>query len=397
MLTEVEYRTFDELLDSVKIDLPTVDLENIIEPQQLIKIAARVSYDLGLKVNPLKSKTIEVIKGKAKLPSDFSVLNFALLCDNKQTFYNPFPPKYSYKTYCQGVKDGQELMTDITNAGMTTLYTQTLDILPGSNIIQHNLNTTDFIVQAIIINTNQTLDFNVDVLDGNQIDVISQATSTITNVKVTLLTGNSAANLQALWYDLNPCVDGVVVDRCSNTVDCTKVTTNNCGNTVVSCEKKDEDCTYQYSTLIPLKINKTKTLSADSFNLMTKCDYAIMLKNGFIQANFDEGTVYLNYQSTMEDDEGNLLVMSHPFVDEYYEYAIKHRIFENLLMSGDMKWQGQFQIASQQLRLARNNALGYINTPDFHELKKVWEMNRKAQYGEYYNMFKSDPNVSCHF
>ena len=38
MLTEVEYRTFDELLDSVKIDLPTIDLENSIEPQQLIKL-----------------------------------------------------------------------------------------------------------------------------------------------------------------------------------------------------------------------------------------------------------------------------------------------------------------------------------------------------------------------
>ena len=130
---------------------------------------------------------------------------------------------------------------------------------------------------------------------------------------------------------------------------------------------------------------------------MTKCDYAVMLKNGFLQANFDEGTVYINYQSLMEDDEGNLLVMSHPFVDEYYEYALKHRIFENLIMSGDVKYQNQLGLVEQRYRSARNNALGYINTPDFSELKKVWEMNRKAQYGQYYDMFKSDPKVNCHF
>tara|TARA_Y100000385_G_C13102316_1_gene645348 strand:- start:1164 stop:2357 length:1194 start_codon:yes stop_codon:yes gene_type:complete len=397
MLTEIQYRTFDELLDSIKIDLPTIDLESIIEPQQLIKVAARVSYDLGLKVNPLKSKTIEVIKGIAKLPSDFSVLNFALLCDNKQTFYNPFPPKYSYKTYCQGVQDGQELAKDLTNAAMNTLYTTVIDVAPGNNTITHNLGTTNFIVQAIDNATNQFVDFDIDVVGSNEITVISTATVTVSSVTFNFVTGNSSNHLQSLWLELNPCVEGVVVDSCKNTTTCTKVTTSNCGDTVVSCEKKDEDCTYQYNTLIPLKINKTKTLSADSFNLMTKCDYAVMLKNGFLQANFDEGTVYINYQSLMEDDEGNLLVMSHPFVDEYYEYALKQRIFENLIMSGDVKYQNQLGLVEQRYRSARNNALGYINTPDFSELKKVWEMNRKAQYGQYYDMFKSDPKVNCHF
>ena len=397
MLTELQYRTFDELVDSVKIDIPTMDLENMIEPAQLLKVAARVSYDLGLKVNPLRSKTIEVVKGKAKLPSDFSVLNFALLCDNKNTFYNPFPPKYSYKTYCQGVIDGQELMQGITTATMNTLYTETIDLIPGSNVITHNLGTVDFIVQAIDMGTNQIMDFNVDVLNSNEIDVISDATVTLPNIRVSLITGTDAESLRALWFDLNPCTPGVVVDTCKNTVSCTEVVKNDCGDTVVSCKDKGCDCTHTYSTLIPLTINKTKTLSPDSFNLMTKCDFAIMLKNGFIQANFDEGTVYLNYQSLMEDDEGNLLVMSHPFVDEFYEYAIKQRIFENLVMSGDQRYMGQLQLVEQRLRAARLTALGFINTPDFSELKQVWEMNRKAQYNQYFDMFKDYPHVKSKF
>ena len=46
------------------------------------------------------------------------------------------------------------------------------------------------------------------------------------------------------------------------------------------------------------------------------------------------------------------------------------------------------QLVEQRLRAARNNALTVTNTPDFAEMKKLWETNRKAMYGKYYNMFK---------
>jgi hypothetical protein len=91
----------------------------------------------------------------------------------------------------------------------------------------------------------------------------------------------------------------------------------------------------------------------------------------------------------MEDDDGNLLVLDHPYCNEYYEYAIKQRIFENLLMSGETNIATHLQLMSTQLRAARNNALGFINTPDFGEMKRTWEMNRKAQYSNYYDMFKN--------
>ena len=43
----------------------------------------------------------------------------------------------------------------------------------------------------------------------------------------------------------------------------------------------------------------------------------------------------------------------------------------------------------QRLKAARNYALSIVNTPDFSEMNAVWQMNRKAQYGKYYSMFKS--------
>jgi hypothetical protein len=53
----------------------------------------------------------------------------------------------------------------------------------------------------------------------------------------------------------------------------------------------------------------------------------------------------------------------------------------------------QLGLVENRLRAARNNALSFINTPDFKELQEVWRINRKAQYHNYYNMFKSYPTL----
>ena len=41
----LKYRTFDQLLEDVTIDLNTFALENMIEPQQLIKLVKNVSLN----------------------------------------------------------------------------------------------------------------------------------------------------------------------------------------------------------------------------------------------------------------------------------------------------------------------------------------------------------------
>ena len=93
----------------------------------------------------------------------------------------------------------------------------------------------------------------------------------------------------------------------------------------------------------------------------------------------------------MEDDDGNLLVPDHDLLNEYYEYAIKQRIIENLIMNDEVVNQAKVQLIETRFRAARNNALSLVNTPNFSEMKRVWEMNRKAQYAKYYDMFKSYP------
>jgi hypothetical protein len=112
------------------------------------------------------------------------------------------------------------------------------------------------------------------------------------------------------------------------------------------------------------------------------------IKNGFIYTNVDNGKLFISYQGALEDEEGNLLVLDHPMINEYYEYAIKARLLENLYINGEDVVQ-KLQLIEQRLKVARNNALSIVNTPDFAEMYQVWAMNRKAMYAKYYDMFKS--------
>ena len=87
-MTELKYKTFDQLLNEVVTDFHTLNLEGMIDPQNLIKIALRINYELGLRIHKSKDIILELEHGKAKLPDDFYILNYANLV-GKYTVQDP--------------------------------------------------------------------------------------------------------------------------------------------------------------------------------------------------------------------------------------------------------------------------------------------------------------------
>jgi hypothetical protein len=150
--------------------------------------------------------------------------------------------------------------------------------------------------------------------------------------------------------------------------------------------------TRTYRRLVPLRMRTSQEIECDCPNLYLNSSFEGWIKGGYLFTTFDTGNVYLNYQGAMEDEHGNLMVPDHDLINEYYEYALKQRILENLFMNGEDVSQ-RMSMIDQRLRAARNNALSIVNTPNFKEMEKLWWTNRKAMYGKYYNMFKSySPN-----
>lgn len=280
----LKYRTFESLLEDVKIDLRNLAADTSIEPAQLIKIARKVNYDLGLRIQRTNEKVLEVCKGKARLPEDFQVMNFALIC-------------------------GEYTVVDVPPQG-THIEQFTPEYRPW--------------VEANLCNNETTSDGTC----------------------------------------LTKCGDGYILIQ------------------MIKSTRR------QFKTFAPIVFRSSQFVDVDCPNLNWVAKDEAYIKDGWIYTSFEDGNIYINYQADMVDDDGNLIVVDHPMINEYYEYALKKKILESLIMD-NVNVGPQLQLVSAELRAARNYALTIVNTPNFSEMLKMWATNRKAMYHKYYDMFKS--------
>ena len=332
----LKYRTFDQLLEDVTIDLNTFALENMIEPQQLIKLAKKINYDLGLRINQTKEVILDVCHHKVKLPDDFYTFNFAMICGN-------FKEIVGY--------DGM--------AGGTNMQEVRYQEVPGN-------------VDACAIET------------------------------VNCRTCNSNPCNHTAACDLNhPIVDPIPTEYdplnpYGNTCIAPRVFMNCKGEKWELIQVINSTTTRQYTALTPLRMKTSQEIECDCPNLYFNTPNEGWIKYGFLNTTFESGKVYLNYQGDLVDDNGNLLVPDHELLNDYYEYALKYRILENLFMNGE-DVSARMQLIAGQLREAKNEAMSMVNTPNFKELEQLWWTNRRAMYSKYYDMFKSySPDSAYH-
>ena len=287
-----KYRTFDQLYEDVSIDFASFTLEGMVDPAQLIKVATKVNYDLGLKIHRTKEVVLDIEHGKAKLPYDFAYLNYAFRC-------------------------GEYTIMD----------------RPPSGTHMETFNDVPYVPAP----------------------------------------GETGP------CDDPECLDVCVIKTCDDTHQHQLI------------QKIRPGHYRSFSAFMPLRIKTVNKYVCDCPNINEQANDIAEIKDGFILTSFHQGKVYISYLGALEDKEGNLLVLDHPYCNEYYEYALKQRILENMLFSGE-NIGNKLNLIEGRLRAARNNALSFVNTPDFKEMYEVWRVNRKAQYHNYYNMFKSYPS-----
>jgi len=195
MKTELQYRTFDDLMNSVRSDLYTFDQDNFLNPQELLKIAIKVNYELGLKINPSRGKIIEVHNGKGKLPADFYVMNFGMLCGVANETYSNCTQSQVETMYDQMVK-----LAEIVNARPLI---QVADLGLGWNIVTHNLGSTN-VVLKVQNSEKDYVNFEYVILNENQVKV--KVFEVWNAARITII---AAANVVAnCSISLDNCPDG---------------------------------------------------------------------------------------------------------------------------------------------------------------------------------------------
>jgi hypothetical protein len=306
----LKYRTFDDLLADVAVDFEKYDLESMLLPQQLIKVAKRINFDLGLRIYQTQEVVLEVEKGRAKLPDNFYVLNFGLLCG-----------EYEEKV-----------------------------LLPQGTHVEERLLTPEYKWQP------DTVDTCTDQVATPHCNTCNAST--------------------------DPC-------NCAIPTPCVKL---DCKGNEYSLVQILSYATRTYKFLKQIRIlANPMSVDCDCPNLYWDSPNTAWIKDGYIYTNFPTGHLYINYQGMLEDEHGNLLIPDHELLNDYYEYGLKQRIIENLIMNDETVTQAKVQIIEARLRESRNKARSFVSTPNFAELKKLFESNRKAMYHKYYDMFKSHP------
>lgn len=381
-LKELSYRRFDDLLNEVYIDLPSFTREGLVEPGQLIKVAQRCNYELGLKLHKTKETMLEVEHGRAKLPNDFYILNMALLCGHYRIcepgLFNglhtedvavPIPPPNLTTCPCWKVINNQ-------THPVTTKYTDCAGKAQG---ITFQPGETTNICASIIQDANHQLIISTDSFCIN-----NQATGQFQCPPDGCGCEEPAVNDCAV-VNADPWHQNRVYTTCNNTMQ-------------VNVIEYHSNEIREYSEFEKIHMRPSK--EATDFCVNTQFQDARHhghIRDGFLwvptlqnhHVHHAMRKIYICYLGSMEDEEGNLLVLDHPKINEYYEWALKARIFENMYLNGEPDIERRLQLAKSELKTARAEALTITTTPDFYEFKKTIEMNRRAMYAKYLHPFSS--------
>lgn len=282
-LTNLKYKSFDQLMVTVESDLSKFADEGYIDRALYLKVIRTVNAELGLKINMERETMLDVRNHTALLPEDFQFLQLALAT---HTEFIRVPRPMGAQT------EAHTIEVPVENKGCSLNSCQTGDC-------QGPCNNCIWITQKIGVKT-----------------------YTHTDIKTLELTNSSSS-------------------RCTDTC----------------------------------------------LNFHFKSPHQIRIQDDHATFSFREGQVYINYIADMLDEDNNILILDHPLVNEYYEYAVKKRFFENMKINKEGDFLQDYQIMLSELKQARTRAITFINTPEFGDIQRIFIDNRHRFYKKYIGYF----------
>lgn len=402
---ELQYKTFDELMVDVLVDFKNYDMEGMINPQELIRVATKVNYDLGIQITREKDGIVDICNNQGRLPSDFLLLNYAYLCGS-----------YSVTEMVPSGTHIEDVILTPPDCKNPKIYYYAYDYSPdasdlcANNCFQNNIGRDNYFGLAsytpLVDGDVVYIQYSANV--GLCVTIVGTAIQQISDPR-------NPPHVVPNWRVYSVLQKHSDCAECRQTHNQFNIIPESCGDPIQNvtpqivepndspfCMPQDACMTkcgdyYQliqkvkystktYQEFLPIHIKPGKYVDCNCPNNKVMNGPFAEIKNGFVMSGFENGTLYINYQASMQDDDGNLLVLDHPMITEYYEYAIKERLLENLIMNGETGMENKISYIAGKLRIARINALSIVRTPNYADMKAVWAANRQGMYRRYYDI-----------
>jgi hypothetical protein len=169
--------------------------------------------------------------------------------------------------------------------------------------------------------------------------------------------------------------------------------TDNCGKCYFLAKYPSSEEETEYMITSPVRLTQRALSTCGQRACLGHDDrlaYEIDINEGIVLTNFERGTLYINYLADMVDEDNNVMVMDHPLVRPYYEYAIKKRLMENWFLTNDADVGQKLSYIAQMLQQARLQAHNYVNGIGYNEVVNHWNNKRNTFLAKYVNMFGSN-------
>jgi hypothetical protein len=166
-----------------------------------------------------------------------------------------------------------------------------------------------------------------------------------------------------------------------------------CGDCLKIRKYVTQDVTIEYKTTIPVKLTRKShdLCSNNCFNLSVDSDkykYVLDINEGEMTlSGIKEGKIFLSYLTDMVDEEGELIIVDHPLINDYYEYSVKERIFENIMLNSEADVSQKLMYIKNEKKLARIDAMNFAYMPEYTEILDYMKTRNNSFYNKYIKIF----------
>jgi|694.fasta_scaffold75644_6 hypothetical protein len=167
----------------------------------------------------------------------------------------------------------------------------------------------------------------------------------------------------------------------------TSICTNECDEVVRLVQSRLDQTVFEWSEFKPLQIGTSVKNLIDSNcpNLKVEAEDEISINEKEIIANFETGEVYVEYYTSLSNDDGTLLIPDNDIIIKAYRTQMIKDVFEFLIYNTTENVGQRYQLAAKEADDAFRFAMSYLKTPEYSDVKKIGDY-QKRNYNKYYNI-----------
>lgn len=143
------------------------------------------------------------------------------------------------------------------------------------------------------------------------------------------------------------------------------------------------------TNIIPLTMKQGCKQNSTYYCPNSSGQYSIDIDDNVVTTNFKEGQIFLCYLGLMEDDKGNVLIPFHPLLNDYYEYSVKEKLFEDIFLNSEDDVEKKLQYVTMKRKEAYLDAWQFSGTPEYREIEKYDEKRVKDFYNKWFNIYNT--------